>query len=237
MIYYGLIVAIVHAWDYYQRYEENARRNSQLEAQLVQAQLQALKMQLHPHFLFNTLNSISALLREDVEAADAMVARLGDFLRLTLDSAGAQEVTLREELSFLECYLEIEQVRFQDRLSTRMEVDPQILDARVPNLILQPIIENAIRHGVACTAKPGRIEIRATRRNDSLLVQVKDNGPGISTSGGPRKEGGEGVGLSNTRARLERLYGGAHRLELANVSEGGLLVTLEIPFETAGKGT
>ena len=237
LIYYGLIVAIVHALDYYQRYEENTRRNAQLEAQLVQAQLQALKMQLHPHFLFNTLNSISALLREDVEAADAMLSRLGDFLRLTLANAGTQDVTLQEELDFLECYLAIEQVRFQDRLTTRVEVEPQALDARIPNLILQPIVENAIRYGVARSTTPGRIEIRASRRNGALLVQVKDNGPGIESSGLPSRMHGEGLGLSNVRARLERLYGGAHRFELANAAEGGLVVTLEIPFQTAGTGT
>src|SRR4029079_13460186 len=142
--------------------------------------LQALKMQLHPHFLFNTLNSISALLDEDVDAADQMLARLGDLLRMTLENSGAQEVTLQEELEFLRCYLEIEQVRFNDRLTVSMHIEPETLDAKVPNLILQPIVENAIKHGIVSRIAPGRIEIIARRSDDALLLQVKDNGPGLS---------------------------------------------------------
>lgn len=237
---YGTILLVSQALDYHNRYQEEELKISRLKTELAeaqlrvtQAQLQALKMQLHPHFLFNTLNSISALLDEDVEAADEMIARLGDFLRLTLENSGAQEVTLQEELEFLRCYLEIEQVRFQDRLTVRMEIEPQTLDARVPNLILQPIVENAIRHGIVAQIAPGRIEIRASQTNGMLQLQVKDNGPGLSSSQDSASRLRGGLGLSNTRARLEQLYGQSHRFDMSDAREGGLQVTLEIPFETA----
>ena len=197
------------------------------------AQLEALKMQLHPHFLFNTLHSISALVHRDPEAADKMIARLGDFLRLTLENSGAAEVSLQKELEFLTCYLEIERVRFQDRLTTSLEVEPGALDTPVPNLILQPIVENALRHGVAQSKAPGRIEISAKRENGSLRIGVRDNGPGLVGVTASREGFREGVGLSNARARLEQLYGPSHRLELANAPEGGLLVTLVIPSRGA----
>jgi len=201
-----------------------------LEAQLVQAQLQALKMQLHPHFLFNTLNSISALLHHDPELADRMIARLGDFLRLTLDNSGAQEVTLQKELEFLKCYLEIERVRFQDRLTVSYDVAPETLEAMVPNLVWQPIVENAIRHAIAPRAGKGQIEVRAQRTGAKLQLQVQDDGPGLPTNQNSNGSSSKGVGLANTRERLRQLYGSNHRFELANGSGRGLVVTLEIPF-------
>ncbi|HKG13255.1 MAG TPA: histidine kinase [Pyrinomonadaceae bacterium] len=222
LLVYWIIVVVSHAVDYYQRYREGELRASQ-------AQLQALKMQLHPHFLFNALHSISALVHSDPEAADKMIARLGDFLRLTLDTAAAQEVPLRQEIEFLNCYLEIERIRFRDRLTTRLDVDPQALECRVPNLILQPIVENAIRHGVAPRSAPGRVEIHAERKGGSLRLQVKDNGRGIQEAAACSTKGG-GVGLSNTRARLQQLYGGAFVFEIENDPAGGAVVTLEIPF-------
>ena len=238
---YGTIFLVSYVIDYYRRHQQEELKISRLKAELAQAQLQvteaqlqALKMQLHPHFLFNTLNSISALLDEDVDAADQMLARLGDLLRLTLENSGAQQVTLQEELEFLRCYLEIEHVGFHDRLTVNMHVDPETLDARVPNLILQPIVENAIRHGIVSRIAPGEIEIRASRAGDVLQLRVKDNGPGLhggEASGGRIKEG---LGLANTRARLQQMYGTAHRFDMADVPEGGLQVTLEMPFETAG---
>jgi LytS/YehU family sensor histidine kinase len=158
-----------------------------------------------------------------------MIARLGDFLRLTLENSGTQEVTLQKELEFLQCYLEIERVRFQDRLTTRMDIDSRSLDSRVPNLILQPIVENALRHGIAPRSTPGRIEISAKRNNGSLRIEVKDNGPGISAISATNGRFQEGLGLTNTRSRLEQLYGAAHRFELANDPHGGLTVMLEIP--------
>jgi two-component system LytT family sensor kinase len=234
ILIYWLILMVTHAFDYYGRYREGELRASQLRAQLAQAELQALKMQLHPHFLFNTLHSISALQLKDIAAANRMIARLGDFLRLTLDNSGAQEVSLQKELEFLKCYLEIERIRFQDRLSVNMEVEPQTLDARVPNLILQPIVENAIKHGISPRAAPGRIDIRARRENGLLRLQVEDNGRGIGGNGRGANIIKEGVGLSNTRARLEQLYGAGYRFDLQNVSEGGLRVTLDIPLKPEG---
>jgi two-component system LytT family sensor kinase len=222
LLVYWIIVLSSHAVDYYQRYREGELRASQ-------AQLQALKMQLQPHFLFNALHSISALVHKDPEAADRMIARLGDFLRLTLDTAAAQEVTLRQELEFLNCYLEIERIRFQDRLTTRLDVDPKALDCRVPNLLLQPVVENAIRHGVAPRSTPGRVEIRAERRGPVLRLQVRDNGAGLPTGDGASRVPKGGVGLSNTRARLAQLYGAAYRFELENDPSGGAIVTIEIP--------
>jgi two-component system, LytTR family, sensor kinase len=226
LLVYWIVVVISHAADYYQRYREGELRASQ-------AQLQALKMQLHPHFLFNALHSISSLVHSDPDAADKMIARLGDFLRLTLDSAAAQEVPLRQELEFLNCYLDIERTRFRDRLTTEIHADPQALDCVVPNLILQPIVENAIRHGVSQRAASGHVEVRAARSGDSLRLEVRDNGRGLpeGAEAGRAKQGG--VGLANTRARLQQLYGGAYRFELQNAPTGGAVVTLEIPFREA----
>jgi two-component system LytT family sensor kinase len=224
LLVYFIIILISHAAIYYQRYREGELRASQ-------AQLQALKMQLHPHFLFNALHAISALVHSDPDAADKMIARLGDFLRLTLDASATQEVPLRRELEFLNCYLEIERVRFNDRLTTSLDVDPRVLDCRVPNLILQPIVENAIRHGVAPRAAPGHVEISAERRGDVLRLEVRDNGVGLSNGSTHGSAPKGGVGLSNTRARLEQLYGSAHRFELADGPRGGAVVTIEIPLQ------
>ncbi len=231
---YWAVLGVGYAFDYRERYRERERDASELKAQLAQAQLEALKMQLHPHFLFNTLHSISALLHRDPDTADRMIARLGDFLRLTLDNSGAQEVSLQKELEFLKCYLDIERVRFQDRLTTSLDVEPRALDSHVPNLILQPIVENALRHGLS-QRSAGHLEISAKRENGSLRIQVKDNGPGLSAITRPKASNTrEGLGLSNTRARLEQLYGGAHRFEIENAPGGGLVVTLEIPVAKDG---
>jgi hypothetical protein len=229
LLVYSIIVVISHAADYYQRYREGELRASQ-------AQLQALKMQLHPHFLFNALHSISALVHTDPDAADKMIARLGDFLRLTLESSAAQVVPLRQEIEFLNCYLEIERIRFRDRLTTRIDVAPQVLDCPVPNLILQPIVENAIRHGVSQRAAHGHVEVRAARAGAALRLEVRDNGRGLpegaAAAPAPGTKGG-GVGLANTRARLQQLYGADYRFELANDPAGGAVVTLEIPLRGA----
>ncbi|HKP10910.1 MAG TPA: histidine kinase [Blastocatellia bacterium] len=230
---YGTFMLISLVVDYYRRYQREELRASRLKAELAQAQLQALKMQLQPHFLFNTLNSISALLDEDADAADEMIARLGDFLRMTLENSGAQRVTLQEEMEFLRCYLEIEHVRFQDRLTVSYDIAPDVLDALVPNLILQPIVENAIRHGVVMQAGPGRINVRASHADGLLVLRVSDNGPGLAAAQDSSGRLRGGVGLSNTRSRLEHLYGAAQRFEMADAREGGLQVTLEIPFEKA----
>lgn len=219
---YLVVVGFSHAQSYYRRYRDRELRASQLEARLAQAQLQMLKMQLHPHFLFNTLHAISALVHKDPEAADRMIARLSDLLRLTLDSASVQEIPLRQELEYLSPYLEIEQTRFQDRLTVVQRIDPATLDGLVPSLFLQPLVENAIRHGIAATPGAGRVEILARRDGARLELVVRDNGPGLP------QDFKEGVGLANTRERLGQLYGAELEYDLRN--EGGLTVTIRIPF-------
>jgi two-component system LytT family sensor kinase len=232
---YWTTLVVAHASHYYRGLREGETKAAQLAAQLTQAQLQALKMQIHPHFLFNTLNSIAALLHKDVEAADRMIARLGDFLRLTLKRSDAQTIDFGQELEFLKCYLDIEHTRFQDRLIVELEVETEALDIMVPNLILQPIVENAIRHGIARQTISGRITIRAFKKKDRLMMQVEDNGPGLRTKGNPNGTSSGGIGLSNTRARLEQFYGDDYELEIANSAARGVIVTLEIPAIEAAK--
>jgi signal transduction histidine kinase len=226
LLTYWVILAVSQAFDFYRKYRARERHAAQLEQHLTQAKLQALQMQLNPHFLFNTLHSISALMHKDIEAADRMVTRLSDLLRTALDSSDSQEVPLRQELDFLGTYLEIERIRFGDRLRVEMHIAPETMEAKVPNLVLQPLVENAIRHGIEPRARPGSIQIRACRRGDALALQVIDNGAGMPRGNPPR----EGVGLANTRARLRELYGGAHRFEMLNAEQGGLEVKLDIPF-------
>jgi len=228
LLIYWVIVAVTFAFNYYRKYRERELRAVELEKRLAQAKLQALQMQLNPHFLFNTLHSISALMHQDVEAADGMITRLSDLLRTALDSSDTQEVTLRQELEFLQRYLEIEQTRFGSRLTVKTDIAPDTLDAQVPNLILQPLVENAIRHGIEPHAKSGCIELRAQREAGALTLEVGDNGDGLRKDG-PAEEG---VGLSNTRARLQALYGEAHGFKLCDAPGGGLLVRLIIPFRT-----
>lgn len=231
LIVYVAIMGIFFAFAYYTKYRTHELRASQLETRLAQAQLQALKMQLHPHFLFNTLHAISTLIHRDPEAADRMLARLSELLRLTLENAGVQEVPLQQELDFLERYLTIEQIRFQDRLTVEMQIDPATLDLLVPNFILQPLVENAVRHGLAPRAAPGRIEILAQRENGRLHLQVRDDGPGLTTV--QINSNQTGVGLANTRTRLQQLYGSAHGFDLQNGPAGGLEVNLFIPLKQA----
>jgi len=221
----------VHAFDYYQKFRERELRSLELEKHLAEAKLEALQMQLNPHFLFNTLHGISALMHKDVETADRILSRLSDLLRRTLENTGTQEVPLKQELDFLERYLEIERTRFGDRLTVRMYIDPDTLEAQVPNLVLQPLVENAIRHGIEPHAKPGIIELRAQRKNGMLQLQVQDNGAGLP--GGQPIE--EGIGLSNTRARLQQLYGSAHQFRLHNLTSGGLVVSITIPCRMASE--
>ncbi len=234
-VYIGLIIAAMivmaaHAFIYYQDLKAGEARQSELKVQLAQAQLQTLKMQLHPHFLFNTLHSISSLVLEDPPRANSMIARLGDFLRLTLEHSDQQMVMLRKEIEFLRCYLEIEQVRFEDRLTVEFKIEPRTLSAYVPQLILQPIVENAIQYAIAPAATAGCIKIEATRLNGKLRLEVKDNGPGIKTNGNSAER--LGVGLSNVRARLKQIYGPEFCFEMANGSQGGLAVVLEMPFHS-----
>ena len=229
MMTYWAIVGGYYAFSYSREAQDRTLRTSQLEARLAEAQLQALQRQLHPHFLFNTLNAISALMHRDVEAADQMLAKLSDLLRMALDQRGGQEVTLKDELEFLQKYLEIEQARFGERLSVTFEIAPETLDAQVPNLLLQPLVENSIRHAVAVRIEPGHIEIRARQLAETLELVVRDNGPGMPPA--RLTSPGKGVGLANTRSRLERLYGANHQLLFSEPPGGGLMVTVTIPFK------
>ncbi len=226
---YWAILGAYHAVNYYRQSSGRALSEAQLEARLAQAQLQVLKLQLDPHFLFNTLNGISTLIHADPRVAERMMARLGDLLRLMLKNAGRQEVPLAQELEFLEAYLEIEQARFGPRMDVRLQVEPRARSARVPFMLLQPLVENAVRHGVARRAGVGRIEVRAAVVEDSLRLQVIDNGPGLTREPPERPRGGHGIGLANTRDRLARLYGDEHQFAVRNGAEGGLHVQIEIP--------
>ena len=226
LLIYWVIVAVSQAFDYSRKYRERELRAAELEKGLVQAKLQALQMQLNPHFLFNTLHSISSLMHKDIEAADRMITRLSDLLRAALEGAGDQEVPLRQELKLLQLYLAIEQIRFGARLTVKMNVKPDTLEAQVPNLILQPLVENAIRHGIERRSRPGCIELKAERQNGTLALTVSDDGAGL----GPTEQIKEGVGLSNTRSRLRELYGAAHRFELVRGETGGVRVEVSIPF-------
>ncbi|HYY58650.1 MAG TPA: histidine kinase [Pyrinomonadaceae bacterium] len=225
---YWAIVGISHALNYYRQKRERELKAAQLETRLAQAQLDALRLQLHPHFLFNTLNTISVLMLKDVKAANAMLLRLSELLRVLIRKSDRHEVPLSQEMEFLKSYLEIEKTRFNDRLTVRINVDPAALKARVPVLILQPIVENAIRHGIAPRAAAGLIEISAERVHEAVRLQVRDNGPGLPKGSSVDSDGS--IGLSNTRTRLEQMYGAKHRFELRNADEGGLVVSITLPF-------
>jgi two-component system, LytTR family, sensor kinase len=235
LFFYWAMVGGYYAWTYYQKYRAHERaaaqlelRATRLEASLAQANLEALRMQLNPHFLFNTLNSISVLaLKGEGQAVARMLSRLSELLRLVLENE-EQVVPLRKELELLERYLEIEQVRFRDRLTVDMRIDAAVLDARIPTLVLQPLVENAVWHGIAQRPGVGRIEVHARATGRTLELSVRDTGPGFRPAA--RLVRRKGVGLANTRARLEQIYGEEHELVLANAPEGGALVTLRIPL-------
>jgi sensor histidine kinase YesM len=236
-LFYALLLGIAHLGLYYRRYREREQAAEQLARGLTEARLQALKMQLQPHFLFNTLNAISALIPADAKPARRMLARLGDLLRATLEHEETQEVTLREELAFLEPYLEIEQARLEDRLTVVMNIAPETLDARVPHLLLQPLVENAIRHGIAARIEPGRVEISASRGPDDryLQLEITDDGRGVDRNADVSTR--RGVGLTNIRSRLEQLYGREHRFTLLNQAAGGVLVRISLPFRRAERAS
>jgi signal transduction histidine kinase len=228
MMTYWAVVGLSQALDYQRESQERTLTAAQLQTRLAEAQLQALQRQLHPHFLFNTLHTISALIHRDPESADDMLARLSDLLRLTLDRIGTQQLTLKEELDFLRKYLEIEQTRFGDRLQVHMDIEPGTLDAAVPNLLLQPLVENALRHGIGPKIGGGRLEVSARRDGDRLSLVVHDDGRGVTAD--KLNAFNTGVGLRNTRSRLEHLYGDNHRFDFRPVPGGGLDVTIVIPF-------
>ncbi len=227
---YFAIVAFLHAVSYYNKYRERQLKTTRLEAQLALAHLDMLKMQLQPHFLFNTLNAISALMHRDVDAADRMISLLSDLLRFSLEKDDRHQVPLRSELEFLNRYLAIEKIRFRDRLTIDLDVDDECMAAQVPRLILQPLVENSIKHGIAMRSAAGRIGIRGQRRADRLEIQISDDGPGLTGAAIQ-----EGIGLANTRARLEQIYGDDHRFELRNAESVGVVAVLEIPFEETAR--
>jgi len=221
MIYTGL-VGVSQATTYFRRYRER-------EVHLVQAQLLLLKTQLHPHLLFNTLNAIAELIHQDAARAERTLTQLSDLLRLALNGTGRQRVTLNEELAFLRQYVEIQRTLLQERLDVIWAVDDATLDARVPELLLQPLVENAIQHGIAPRASGGIVTIGADLHDEALVLSVIDNGVGLRT---PSRPAEGGIGISNTRARLRHLYGGRHRFEIVERPSGGVAVTLSIPFST-----
>jgi two-component system, LytTR family, sensor kinase len=232
---YWIVLGAQWAVLYYHRYQERSRellqfelRASELQSQLMSARLNALRMQLQPHFLFNTLNAITVLVRQEKgKDAEQMLGHLSDLLRSVLDDVDAQEVSLRRELEYLQLYLAIEQVRFQDRLNVEISADPSTQDVSVPQFILQPIVENAIRHGIGRSSSAGRILISASKIDGTVQLRVQDDGPGLSPGGSSEDQG---IGLANTRARLQQLYGEDAGLEIGNIDGGGVVVTMNIPF-------
>lgn len=227
MLVYWVVVTVAHAVAYSDSLRERERRLVELEGRLSSARLMALQMQLNPHFLFNALNGIGTLMFRDVDAADAMLVRLAELLRHALDRSGRQLVSLREEMAFLDRYLTLEQMRFGERLSVSREIAPEVFEAQVPNLILQPLVENAIKHGVEPLLVPGRIAIRAVESSPGRLrLEVQDNGKGLA----PDRSSGLGVGTSNTLARLNQLYGSGAQFRLEAVPEGGVQAVVEMPL-------
>jgi sensor histidine kinase YesM len=227
---YWYIVLLTQAISYYEKYREREIQSSQLEAQLALAQLEFLKIQLEPHFLFNTLNSIAALTRYDGEAAENMTLQLADLLRYSLDAMGVHEVPLSRELTLLQKYIDIQQMRFQDRLIVDMDIAANTLSAMVPNMMLQPLVENAIRHGIGPRRAPGHVRIISRQVFDELWIEIADDGIGFTRFDGSSPR--EGVGLRNTRARLQQLYNHDHRLILEDAAGGGCVVKIHIPFRT-----
>lgn len=222
---YSAILALTHALNYYRRYTQRLVEGTKLESRLSRVRVAFLRNQMQPHFLLNTLNLISALIYTDPERADRMIADLGDLLRLTLEDASLQEVPLHREMEYLEHYLDIARARFGSALEVESRIDPGLELAIVPSLVLQPLVENAIRHGLADRNGKSRIAIAAHRRGDRLRLEVSDNGPGL-----PPEPSRIGLGLGNTRRRLEQLYGAAQRLEIRNRADVGAVAILELPF-------
>jgi signal transduction histidine kinase len=228
----GAWSALYYAINFYVRAEEQADQLLRLEAQATSAQLTMLRYQLNPHFLFNTLNSISTLvLLKQTEPANAMLSRLSSFLRFTLANETAAKVTLAQEVETLKLYLDIEKMRFEERLRTRFDVEPRIADALVPSLLLQPLVENAIKYAVTPKEEGADIAISCQLVGDSVRIVVADTGPGLQ-SGPKTPKHSTGVGMANTRERLTQAYGGGHRFETTSKRGGGFEVLIEIPYET-----
>jgi two-component system, LytTR family, sensor kinase len=228
MIFWA-VVGVLHAVEFYRRFREREAVAMQLRAQLSESQLESLRAQLHPHFLFNALNAATTLVHRDANAADAMLTQLGDLLRHALRSDPRHETPLREELGFLDRYVSIMRTRFGDQLTVERRVPADLGDALVPTFVLQPLVENALEHGVRRLYGPGHVEIEASREGERLLLSVRDNGSGEQAT--PRE--GLGIGLSNTRARLEALYGATAELRLTPRANGGMEAALRLPLRFA----
>jgi two-component system, LytTR family, sensor kinase len=230
LLFYTVGVTLIHLYDHYRESRERELRTAQVEAQLAQAELRSLQAQIHPHFLFNALNTISSVVYEDARAADTMIARLSDFLRNSINASPRQEVTLQEELNFLNLYLDIMRPRFEDRLRVDLEVEPGVNDALMPRLILQPLVENSIKYAADPDSGRINIAIKALRENGSLRIEVLDDGPGLTAN--VRGAAGNGVGLANTARRLERHYGSNHEFAMRNGRNGGAMVSVKLPYHT-----
>ena len=229
---YWALIGLQHAVDYYRQARAKEVRSARLETRLMASQLQALQQQLHPHFLFNTLHAISTLVHRDPDRADLMIERLSDLLRVTLRKVGVQEVELAEELEYLRAYLDIEQIHFGSRLRIEYRIDAAAMDVLVPTLILQPLVENAIRHGLEPMLRPGTLSVEAQADGDTLWLRVRDDGAGM-----PKNWRREGVGLTNTRSRIDRLYGEAAALTIRENPGGGVLVDIYLPLRRATPNT
>ena len=229
LLVYFAVLAVGFARVYFLRDQERARESVTLQAQLAEARLDALRMQINPHFLFNTMHAMSALVERDPAGVRKMIARLSELLRHTIDRHAMDEVPLREELAFLRRYIEIMEIRFQGRLRVEQQIDAATLEARVPNLILQPIVENALEHGAGRAAGEAVVTIASRRDGDRLVLTVRDNGPGLE------RDASSGVGVGNTRARLTQLYGAAGTLELRKADEGGVLAEISLPFRESSQ--
>lgn len=229
LLTYGVLVGLVHGWHAHARLRERERRAFRLDAELAQARMSLLQSQLQPHFLFNAMHAISELVHEDPDRAETLITDLSDLLRMSFEKAGVQQVMLSEELEFVRRYLRIEETRFEDRLTVEVDVPPQLLSAQVPYLSLQPLVENALRHGVARRQGQSRLEIRARRAGESLSLQVRDSGGGSAAG---QSANGMGVGLSNTRARLEQMYGERQSLQL-HLGDDETCAAITIPYQPA----
>jgi two-component sensor histidine kinase len=227
LTYWG-IVAVTHVTQHYRRARERELRAAQLETELARAQVEALKMQLHPHFLFNTLNAVSGLMRENVEAADVMLSKLAELFQRTFETADIQELSLRRELEFIDAYLTIQRTRYGERLQISVTADATAKDVLVPSLILQPLVENAIRYGIADQPGPGRLTVDAHARAERLVVTITNGGPPIAATIR------EGYGIRNLRSRLQALYGSRATFSLAPNPGGGAVAVLDLPVKREG---
>ena len=230
MAYYWAVLAFGYGCEIYQRYRSEELKAAQLESRLIETELKALREQLRPHFLFNTLNTISVLVREQKnDEAVNLIARLSSLLRMTLDNTRVHEVTVRQELDFLERYLDIQKARFSDRLNVGIAIEPEAMEARIPNLLLQPLVENAIVHGIASKSGPGRVDLLGRVEGGRLHLEVRDDGPGL---GDGFRRAKEGIGLSNTRERIAKIYGAQGQLSLRSEPGHGVSVQIVLPCRT-----